>query len=69
MSSFDSESDAVPCRKRKRVETWKAVQWKAKRDSGKKCTATAGATVAGRHVGPPCSCLRKCYDLMGHDHI
>ncbi|XP_076035920.1 uncharacterized protein LOC143021926 isoform X2 [Oratosquilla oratoria] len=59
----------IAYKKQKCTESWKAVQRKAKRDSGKEYIATTGAVVAGKHVGPACSCPWKCYDLVTPDHI
>ena len=73
MSSSDSERDsAIPGPSRKKakcVDAWKSVQRKKKRDSGESYTSTSGVAMPARKVGAACACPRKCFNLVGREHI
>ena len=58
-------------RKRKRNEdNWVANKAKRLRNLGKEYFSKATKKiVAGRQVGPPCTCKKKCYELVGVDNI
>ena len=57
-------------RKRKRCESdWKNVQRKKKRNSGAAYTNVKGMVVQKRCIGKPCSCQKKCFEVLGMAHI
>lgn len=74
MSSSDTSMQRethTPVRKRiRKPEQWKKSVVKKKRQSGEKYVSrTTKMEVAARTVGPPCSCTKQCYELIGMEYI
>lgn len=67
-SDAGNESALMQSRKR-RPETWKSVVKKVKRDKGKEYVCRKGSVVAGRTMGQPCACSKKCFDKVGRDNV
>ena len=67
-SSDTSVEPETPTPSHKRVkcpEKWKKAVAKRKRDSGEEYVSVATKkTVAGRSIGAPCGCPKKCFDLV-----
>lgn len=61
-----------PAQKKRKANphTWKHNRGKVLRNSGKEYVSrSTGALVPARKIRPPCTCPRKCYDIVGFNAI
>ena len=67
-SNGSSDTPIRPKKRPRRPETWKRNQAKAKRAKGEEYTSpSTGKTNPARSTGPPCTCKKRCFELVSED--
>jgi hypothetical protein len=67
-SNGSSDTPKRPKKRPRQPESWKRNVAKAKRAKGEEYTSpSTGKTIPARSTGPPCTCKKRCFELISDD--